>query len=166
MAAAYPPQPTPERRKSFEQFLTGFAENFPCSVCGVHLKQHLEQFPIADATENIETLQKYIYDLHESVNKRKGKPQMHSLEDVKAAFDITKPWESFGGYPIIPSHGSIKGADKPSVMLKEDSKNSGTEKIFLTVIIILALILFVTGAVAIYFFVRCKNLKETSNKKE
>ncbi len=131
-----------------------FAENFPCPVCGVHLKDYLKEHPIYPATESRALLEAYIYELHEAVNKRKGKPQMHSLEQVKEAFDITKPWKPFGGYPITSSF-NVLSANKDGI-LQDATNPTANEKIYLTIIIVLAFILFIIGALAIYFFVRCK----------
>lgn len=160
LAAAFPLKPTPERRKSFVLFMENFAINYSCGVCGSHLANHLKTQPIYPATESRETLERYFYDLHESVNKRKGKPQMHTFEEVQRAFDITKSWVPFGEYPILPSKNML-GLD---ANIKQNLKNSMSdsnqnEKIFIWIIIALSLLLVIIASVAIYFFVKSKSNK-------
>lgn len=165
-AAAFPNNPTEERRRSFEQLMFALAENFPCSVCSVHLKEYLEKHPIYPHTNNCDQLQKYIYDLHEAVNKRKGKPQIHTFEEVKKAFNIDKPWEPFGSYPVLPSKLLVKygnnhtEAQKRITELIGQTNDSGMERIYLYIIIALAIVLFILAALAIYFFIQCKNVKK------
>lgn len=162
-AGAFPKQPTEERRKSFEQFLYRFAENFPCSICGTHMKEHFNKNPIYPHTQNNVTLQKYIYDLHEAVNKRKGKPQMHTFEEVLEAFEINKPWKPFGGYPILPSKSLIGLTShnfyQGKTPLIGQSNECGMEKVYLFIIIALSILLFIVGALAIYFFMQCRSKK-------
>lgn len=156
----YPENPTEERRKSFVTFMESLAENFPCSICGVHLKEYLTKKPIYPATKDRESLQLYMYELHEDVNRRKKKPQMHTFEEVKQAFDPKKPWETFGGYPILPrkTFYPAKGNSGKN-LAKQGNESSGMERTYLWVIIALVLIIFVIGAVAIYFFVQSKSAK-------
>jgi len=157
LAAAYPKKPTEEKKKSFQQLLNSFAENFFCPICGVHMKAHFKQFPLADATENNETIQRYIYDLHESVNKRKGKSQMHTFEEVKQAFDITKPWTTFGGYPILSSKPYIQEQSLENKSLKGEKNQDGMEKVYIIIIVVLSFVLLAIAALGIYFFVKSKS---------
>lgn len=178
LAAAFPETPTEARRKSVEPFLIGFAENFPCPLCGTHLREYLDKNSVYPHTKNADSMQNYMYDLHESVNKRKGKPQMHTREEVKVyfisrqssshsatskqhAFNINLPWTPFGGYPIIPSRSLLNraGLSSSSSLSPQQSSDGGMEKVFLYIIIALAVVLFVIGALAIYFFVQAKNRK-------
>lgn len=82
VAAAYPAIPTEEDKKSVEEFLKGFAHNFPCKICGKHFVKMLEDHPIKNNSR--EELVYYLCDIHNIVNKFLKKP----IFDCQKAFDI------------------------------------------------------------------------------
>lgn len=90
---------------------------------------------------------------------------MHTLEEVKKAFDITKPWVPFGGYPIIPSRTTLEAnknsSDKTLAGTKGDSaqQNVGIERLYIIIIIVLTIILLAISIVAVIFFLRYKRLR-------
>lgn len=85
-ASHFPNKATEQRRKSFVTFMEKMAENFPCGSCGAHFLMYMKENPLFPATETTESLKKYFYNFHETVNKKRGKPTMHTFEEVNAAF--------------------------------------------------------------------------------
>jgi hypothetical protein len=158
LSAAFPVKPTEARRKSFESMMFGLADNLPCGSCGMHLREYLTKNPIYQATETNETLQRYIYDLHEEVNQRRSKTTMHSFEEVKKAFKQGQAWTGLGSYPIAigpteqPTSGDPMKDANGSVSSSQSESSSGNSLIW--IIVALSFVVAFFGALAIYFYIR------------
>lgn len=103
IAAAYSVAPTEEKRQSIAIYMEGLSRNLPCPVCAYHLSEYLKEHPIYPHTDSREHLERFMYDLHESVNERLGKAKLHTFEEVQEAFSGNKAWKKFGGYPVPDS---------------------------------------------------------------
>jgi hypothetical protein len=82
LAAYLPEKPEEPVRRNFEKFLEQFARQLPCHLCGIHMQAHLKDKPVYPFTLTRSLGEQYIYELHESVNKRRGKNPAHSLDQV------------------------------------------------------------------------------------
>lgn len=83
----YPENPTQEQVQQYKDFFQSLAPVIPCPGCGVHYKNYLEEHPLQ--LSNTESLSRWVYDLHDTVNKRNKKPSP-SYEEIKndyAVFD-------------------------------------------------------------------------------
>ena len=81
---AYPEKPTDEDKQKARNFFEALPVLLPCPSCAMHYKAHFEK-TFNDATlESSETLSRWIYDLHETVNKRFGVDSNIKFEDVRA----------------------------------------------------------------------------------
>lgn len=80
IAFTYPHSPTPEHRRQYIDFFRALGPVIPCPSCAIHYQQYLNQNPI-DA-DNRQSLAKWVYDLHDSVNKRNNK-EGPSFEEVR-----------------------------------------------------------------------------------
>jgi hypothetical protein len=87
MAANYPERPTPEQAKKMQQWLQCFDVALPCETCAVHFRAYIkaEEKNLSTITSSREHLFTFLWDLHNRVNARLGKPQM-SLEEAKAMY--------------------------------------------------------------------------------
>ena len=84
MAAVYPTQPSKERQEAMLQYLNGMSYNLPCPQCSYHCTDYFHNNPpMLDSRDN---LKKYIYDFHNSVNKRLGKRELSFEECEEQTF--------------------------------------------------------------------------------
>lgn len=90
VAFTYPDSPTPEERKNYIDFFNSLRKVIPCPQCGVHYSQYLEDHPIT--ADNTEDLAKWVYDLHDTVNKRNKKtsPSFEEVKDLYTGFSPEK----------------------------------------------------------------------------
>lgn len=63
-----------EDKDSYAAFYVSLANVLPCKVCAQHYAKELEHKPVGDALEN-GTLFEWTVAVHNSVNKRLGKPE-------------------------------------------------------------------------------------------
>lgn len=83
VAFSYPESPTAEDRKNYIDFFNSLRNVIPCPQCGVHYSQYLQENPIN--ADNSEDLARWVYNLHDTVNKR-NKKESPSFEEVKERY--------------------------------------------------------------------------------
>lgn len=84
----YPVNPTEEQKKQYKEFILSLQYVLPCRYCRENLKENLKLMPLTnDKLESRCTFSRYIYDLHELVNKRLGKKSGLSYNDVKERYE-------------------------------------------------------------------------------
>ena len=71
--AGYSNHPTPQDEENMNQYLYGIANNLPCEDCQYHFKNLLQQYP-PDLSSSC-ALTNWLYEAHNMVNARLGKPQ-------------------------------------------------------------------------------------------
>jgi hypothetical protein len=84
----YPIEPTKENKKYYKQFVTNLTHVLPCKYCRQNLVKNLKLFPITDKVmSSRDAFSKYIYQLHERVNKNLGKTSGLSFCDVRERYE-------------------------------------------------------------------------------
>ena len=74
MSFNYPVNPTPADKKHYKDFILSMQHVLPCKHCRVNLKRNFRAHPLkACHMRNRETFSRYVYRLHEIVNKMLGK---------------------------------------------------------------------------------------------
>jgi hypothetical protein len=88
MSFNYPVNPTIEEKHNYRNFVLSLQNVLPCKYCRINLKTNFKQFPlnISNMT-NRETFSKYIYQLHELVNKMLHKKSNLSYCDVRERYE-------------------------------------------------------------------------------
>lgn len=82
-AIAYAEKPTDDDKRYARYFFEGVGGVMPCPSCKNHYKQEFKTTFNDDVLQSNKTLQKWVYDLRERVNKRLGIPSnVASYEDV------------------------------------------------------------------------------------
>ncbi len=85
----YPINPTDEQRKHYYKFYKNLQNILPCKLCRDNLKKNLLKMPLTvSAFKNRESLSKYVYLLHETVNQMLGKISGLSYEDVRDRYEL------------------------------------------------------------------------------
>lgn len=84
----YPEKPSPEDKKNYRNFIYNLRYVLPCKYCRINLKKNLKQKPLQMCDmKNRETFSRYIYELHELVNKMLDKKSNLSYCDVRERYE-------------------------------------------------------------------------------
>mgnify|MGYP001156963247 FL=1 len=81
VALGYPDEPTEHDRMSYKRFYESLVDVLPCQGCANHYKENIANVPIDDHLKDRESLLRWTFDIHNEVNKLKGKPIL-SYEDA------------------------------------------------------------------------------------
>ena len=88
MSFNYPVNPTAEDKKHYRDFIINLQYVLPCKYCRINLKTNLKQMPITSAVmANRESFSRYVYELHELVNKMLKKKSNLSYCDVRERYE-------------------------------------------------------------------------------
>ena len=70
MSFNYPNNPTSKDKKHYKNFILNMQHVLPCKYCRINLKNNFKHMPLKSChMKNRYTFSKYIYDLHEFINK-------------------------------------------------------------------------------------------------
>lgn len=88
MSFNYPIKPSQENKKYYKEFILNLQYTLPCKYCRINLKNNLKNFPLQSChLKNRETFSKYIYNLHEVINKMLKKKSGLSYCDVRERYE-------------------------------------------------------------------------------
>jgi hypothetical protein len=88
MSFNYPVHPTIEEKRHYRNFIISLRHVLPCKYCRINLKTNFKQLPITMADmKNRETFSRYIYNLHELINKMLNKKSNLSYCDVRERYE-------------------------------------------------------------------------------
>lgn len=88
MSFNYPVTPTQEQKKHYMDFILNLRNILPCKYCRMNLTNNLATRPIRMChMESRDTFSRFIYDLHETVNKLLGKNSGLSYCDVRERYE-------------------------------------------------------------------------------
>jgi Erv1 / Alr family len=88
MSFNYPVHPTDENKKHYREFILNLENVLPCGKCRKNLKKNFKKLPLKESDmENRETFSRYIYNLHELINKMLKKKSGLSYEDVRERYE-------------------------------------------------------------------------------
>jgi hypothetical protein len=88
MSFNYPVNPSAEDKRNYGAFIRGLQHVLPCKYCRINLKTNLKNHPLrACHLASREAFSKYVYDLHEIVNKLLGKSSGLSYCDVRERYE-------------------------------------------------------------------------------
>jgi hypothetical protein len=88
MSFNYPVHPTKENKEKYRNFILSLQDVLPCGKCRKNLVKNFKKLPITEESmESRKTFSKYIYDLHEVVNKMLGKKSGLTYCDVRERYE-------------------------------------------------------------------------------
>jgi hypothetical protein len=88
MSFNYPVKPTCRDKKHYYEFVSNLRHVLPCGKCRKNLCKNFKRLPFRYAhMDSRASFSKYIYDLHEVVNKMLGKNSGLSYEDVRERYE-------------------------------------------------------------------------------
>ena len=84
----YPNHPTSEDKKHYKDFIESLKYVLPCKYCRLNLTNNLKIYPIREChMKNRDTFSRYVYKLHEFINKMLGKKSGLSYCDVRETYE-------------------------------------------------------------------------------
>jgi hypothetical protein len=88
MSFNYPVNPTPEDKKHYRDFVLNLRYVLPCKYCRMNLKTNLKTLPLnMSHMASRDTFSRYVYNLHELVNKLLKKTSNLSYCDVRERYE-------------------------------------------------------------------------------
>jgi len=84
----YPVHPTKKQKQHYKQLLCNLQYVLPCGKCRKNLKQNFKKLPPKKSVfKNRHTFSKYIYNLHELINKMLNKKSRLSYKTVRNRYE-------------------------------------------------------------------------------
>lgn len=88
MSFNYPVNPTTKEKKDYKNFVINLQNVLPCKYCRINLKNNFKQYPLQNChMKNRETFSRYIYNLHEIINKMLDKKSNLTYLDVRERYE-------------------------------------------------------------------------------
>jgi hypothetical protein len=88
MSFNYPVKPTAEQKKHYKEYIFSLTHTLPCGACRRNLVENLKAVPLnSKALKNRENFSKWMFDLHEQVNKMLGKKSGLTFERVRERYE-------------------------------------------------------------------------------
>ena len=88
MSFNYPVEPTKEQKQIYRNFVLSLEQVLPCKYCRMNLTKNFKELPITMSDmKNRDTFSRYIYDLHELINKMLDKKSGLSYCDVRERYE-------------------------------------------------------------------------------
>lgn len=84
----YPWKPTSQQKKAYKEQIRILEKTLPCRYCRINLKNNFKMCPLkASDMKDRETFSRYVYRLHETVNKMLGKKSNLTYCDVRERYE-------------------------------------------------------------------------------
>ena len=88
MSFNYPVEPTPQDKKHYLDYIYSLRYTLPCGKCRANLHKNLKKLPLKMShMESRDTFSRYVYDLHELINKMLNKKPGPSYEKVRDTYE-------------------------------------------------------------------------------
>jgi hypothetical protein len=88
MSFNYPISPSVEDKTHYREFILNLQYVLPCGKCRKNLKMNFKRLPLTIGDmESRDTFSRYIYNLHELINKMLGKKSELSYKDVRERYE-------------------------------------------------------------------------------
>jgi hypothetical protein len=112
IAQNYPQDPTPEQKKYYQYFFTFAGKVLPCRYCRESYEQFIKEPDTCldeHAMRNRKTFTKWLYLVHNKINKKLG------IKDCISFAQVTEKYESFRSKCTkTPESAKIKGCNGPA----------------------------------------------------
>lgn len=153
---AYVYNPQTDKEKYYD-FFTNLGNILPCEECRNHYSQNLNKQELIIALDSNENLFRWVYDLHNKVNKQTGVPvsKWPSYESIKLRYSLFKT--SCSNIPGVCGASSEPNQQKRKVKIVEQFGEINEEQMpFLISTAILGILLFFALIYIVYLKRNCK----------
>tara|TARA_B100001063_G_C16767564_1_gene559601 strand:+ start:280 stop:933 length:654 start_codon:yes stop_codon:yes gene_type:complete len=84
----YPVKPTEKDKKNYRRFIMNLKFVLPCKYCRMNFKKNLKDLPLTDkALKNRNNFSRWMYKMHEHINKMLGKKSGLKYCDVRERYE-------------------------------------------------------------------------------
>lgn len=98
----YPLNPTKEQKKHYKDYLLSLGNVLPCKYCRDNYRKNLKSAGFSDAKfKNRETFSKFIFKLHNTVNKMLDKPSFKTYSFVRNRYELFRA-RCINETPMLP----------------------------------------------------------------
>jgi len=88
MSFNYPVHPTPQNKKNYRNFILSLQDVLPCKYCRINLTKNFKKYPLTmKHMQNRASFSKYVYNLHQIINKMLHKPTNLTYADVRERYE-------------------------------------------------------------------------------
>ena len=88
MSFNYPDHPTAQDKKHYKDFILNLQYVLPCKYCRTNITNNFKRYPIKSSDmANRESFSRYVYNLHELVNKMLNKHSNLTYSDVRERYE-------------------------------------------------------------------------------
>ena len=88
MSFNYPVEPTSENKKHYRNFVLNLKNVLPCKYCRINLANNFKKKPLQMChMKSRETFSRYIYELHETINRMLNKKSNLTYCDVRERYE-------------------------------------------------------------------------------
>ena len=88
MSFNYPVDPTHEQKTQYRNYMLNLVNILPCKYCRQNLKKNYKAFPLTmEYMKSRDSFSRYVYKLHERINKNLGKKSGLSYCDVRERYE-------------------------------------------------------------------------------
>jgi len=88
MSFNYPINPSNQDKKNYKEFVYNLRNILPCKYCRINLKKNLKEKPLTNKhLKGREQFSRFIYDLHNEVNKMLDKKIQITYEEVRDKYE-------------------------------------------------------------------------------
>lgn len=88
MSFNYPVEPSKENKHYYKEFVKNLQYTLPCKYCRINLKNNFKAHPIKEChMKDRESFSRYVYELHELVNKMLNKKSGLKYCDVRERYE-------------------------------------------------------------------------------
>jgi len=88
MSFNYPVEPTKLQKQQYKEFILNLQNILPCKYCRMNLANNLKVLPLTqERLKNRDSFSRYIYELHEHINKMLGKKSGLKYCDVRERYE-------------------------------------------------------------------------------
>ena len=88
MSFNYPVKPTQNDKKHYRNFMLNLVHVLPCKYCRDNVKKNYKLFPLTiECMKNRNSFSRYVYRLHERINKNLGKDSGLTYCDVRERYE-------------------------------------------------------------------------------
>ena len=84
----YPVEPTSQQKKQYRNLMLNLVNVLPCKHCRLNLKKNYKIFPLTmECMKSRDSFSRYVYNLHERINKNLGKDSGLTYCDVRERYE-------------------------------------------------------------------------------
>jgi hypothetical protein len=110
----YPTKPTHKDKNNYRKFIKDLRHVLPCKYCRMNFKKNLKTLPLTDkALKNRHNFSKWMYNMHELINKMLGKKSNLKYCDIRERYEhfrsrCTQDTDTVKIVTIIPKNKTRK----------------------------------------------------------